>query len=57
MTTQDEQTVRYRCCVVEVYRLDRYDNSRISEWIDFDVVEVYRLDRYDNHQVFSAEQW
>jgi len=35
--------------VVEVYRLDRYDNTLSTYTIEgIAVVEVYRLDRYDN---------
>ena len=35
--------------VVEVYRLDRYDNDVVlSTMTSAGVVEVYRLDRYDN---------
>ena len=35
--------------VVEAYRLDRYDNSVLSEHVRLlAVVEAYRLDRYDN---------
>ena len=35
--------------VVEVYRLDRYDNSlSVLDCEPVFVVEVYRLDRYDN---------
>ena len=39
-------------CVVEAYRLDRYDNTvSLSFRRSTVVVEAYRLDRYDNTDI------
>ena len=49
MTTDKTCCAQGSHCVVETYRLDRYDNfySDYSGNRSF-VVETYRLDRYDN---------
>ena len=45
-----------RCpCVVEAYRLDRYDNFiHDNAFFEIFVVEAYRLDRYDNFRASLA---
>ena len=49
MTTNSFRKYLSQSDVVEVYRLDRYDNSHRPTFSAFhSVVEVYRLDRYDN---------
>ncbi len=55
MTTLIGTGLRAEGCVVEAYRLDRYDNSPLHRSNRFlSVVEAYRLDRYDNEKSLAC---
>ena len=55
MTTENDGIYNDCDCVVEAYRLDRYDNPHtITITTAVNVVEAYRLDRYDNALMVTA---